>query len=1178
MKSRKMVLILSLVAGLVGILLIAASMDFAGDMVVREARKGAKEYLGADLAVGGIRGNPLKGYVMENVALAKNGKNMLSAGFIEAKINLLSLLSSPKLSLISVGGVEMDVDTLAEQIAKLDFKGGGSGEIPIEEFRLVDSLLTSKWARAAIRSVGLSFSGKTIDSDLDLDLNAVPMKGKASVLLDGPTVDVRSLSVNVGKGTVNASGAVAPKLAVSGTLKDLDIGQLVAFWPVVPAEGFDGTVSGSFTGEGAWNAPFLAGDLNYGGTALLGYPVQSIAAKWAYGDDKLSVTDLVAQVLGMPLAGHMSMAFGEKAPMVDIALSGSGMKVEELKKISPALGDLSGEVQSFSVKASGPADALKGTIEFNAPKIGARGYTLSSTVAQVKVAPGTATVSGKSLFEGAPVTMQGSVADYMTLPKLNLTANIRAFDLAKAALLAPEAKNLALTGSLNGDVAVKGTATAPAITGKVWSDRVSAMKELFESPSVEFSLKGDQVSVTKSAAKWRGANLSASGTANRKGALNITALLENIQPSGIASFYPDIAQYKIKGAVTAKAVVTGTTLSPKIDLIVSSASLGLMDGVAIKNLKAETSLAGDPGKLAASDIALTVGASSVSAAGMGVNDLGATVKKRGQMVTIESLSARMGKGSLAGKGTAKLASKAGEEGTLDLAFDIANADLAALASAGGLGVPLAGTANVTASVKGTFSTPSIAVKGTSPRVSVAGMTGTDVALDLSGTPKELTIQKFGAKFGGGALSATGKIRTGGATPDVTIDLSGNDLDLAALTSGMPDAAELGVSGKMNLTFAGRFAGSSGSGQGSLTSPALTLLGLKGANLKAAIGLDGNILSTNGASLSLYGGTGGGTGTIDLGTMKFQARGEVQGVDLNGLIQDFTGGLQGKVTGLVAGSANLSGTLSPLAYSGKGSATVGEGAMSGFKGLTVLTALYGSSSVRYTDVVVPFRLGTKQVVLEKGTQVNAHAGDKLYEYLTAEGPVGPNGALKLQCAGSINLQVLNVIAGGALGALGGGLSAKSLEGILKGALGGAQESGGEADYRKVSFTVGGTTAKPSLANLKVAPGAQQDKAPAAVVAPADPAAPVLKPTVQNKITDAIGDALGLPKEQPVPAPKRPAPVPEEPAPIPEEPIQDEEGTVRPTQVEPEPQPLPEPPAPKKTEDVIKDTLLESIFKR
>lgn len=80
-------------------------------------------------------------------------------------------------------------------------------------------------------------------------------------------------------------------------------------------------------------------------------------------------------------------------------------------------------------------------------------------------------------------------------------------------------------------------------------------------------------------------------------------------------------------------------------------------------------------------------------------------------------------------------------------------------------------------------------------------------------------------------------------------------------------------------------------------------------------------------------------------------------------------------------------------------------------------------------------------------------------------------------------------------------------------------------------------------------------------------------MQDKITDAIGDALGLPK-------KEPAPAPEEPAPTPEGPIQDEEGSVQPTQADPEPQPepLPEPPAPKKTEDVIKDKLLDSIFKR
>lgn len=1153
MKNKKAFLALSLVVALVGVLLIVGSMDFAGDMVVREARKAVKEYLGVDLTVEAIQGNPVKGYSMGGVSLAKDGEKMLSAGSLEAKLSLMSLLSSPKLSLISLGGVEMDVDRLAKQIAKMEFKSGGDGDIPIEEFRLVDSLLTSRWARAAIRAVRLSFSGRTINSDVDLDLNTIPIKGKMSVLLDGPAMTFNSLSMNVGKGAVSAEGAILPKLAVSGNLKDLDVKQLVAFWPVVPEEGFDGKVSMTFKGSGTWEAPLLEGALEYGGTSLLGYPVQSVAAKWGYGDNKLSVSDLMAQVLGIPLSGHMSMAFGEKAPVVDIGLSGSGMKVEELKKLYPNMGDVTGEVQNFSVKASGPADALKGTIELNAPKIGARGYTLSSTVAQVKVAPGTATVSGKSLFEGAPVTMQGSVEDYMTSPKLNLTANIRAFDLAKAALLTPEAKNLALTGSLNGDVAVKGTAAAPVITGKVWSDRVSAMKELFESPSVEFSLKGDQVSITKSAAKWRGANLSASGTANHKGTLNITALLENIQPAGIASFYPDIAQYKIKGSATVKAIVTGTATAPKIDLTVSSANLALMDGISVKNLKATTAFAGDPKTMASSDMDLTVRAASLSAAGLGVNDLGVRIKKQGRTVNIDSMTAALGKGSLSGKGTATLASKTGEDGTLDVSVNVADADLAALASAGGLGVPLAGTANAVATVKGKFSAPSITLKGTSPRVSVAGMTGTDVSVDLSGTPKELVIESFGAKFGGGALSGKGTVRTGGETPDVTMDLSGSNLDLKALTSGMPDAEGLGISGKVDVSFNGRFAGSAGKGRGVVTSTALTVMGLKGTDLKAPIGLEGNMLSSDGVTLSFYGGTAGGTGTLDLGTMKFQARGEMKRVDLNGLIQDFTGGLQGKVTGLVAGSANLSGTLSPLAYSGKGSATVGEGAISGFKGLTVLTALYGSSSVRYADVVVPFRLGTKQVVLEKGTRANAHKGDKLYEYLAAEGPVGPNGALKLQCEGSVNIQAMNAILGGTMGALGEGLSTKTLEGVLKGALGGAQEIGGEADYRKVSFTVGGTTAKPSVGNLKVAPGAKQPK---------EEEKPAEKKTLQDVISDTIEEKVAVPQEE-----MEPKVVPEvRPKPIPE-----------PTP-KPAPKPLPEPPAPKKSEDVIKDKILESIFKK
>ncbi|GAB1485612.1 hypothetical protein MASR2M79_06590 [Aminivibrio sp.] len=53
-----------------------------------------------------------------------------------------------------------------------------------------------------------------------------------------------------------------------------------------------------------------------------------------------------------------------------------------------------------------------------------------------------------------------------------------------------------------------------------------------------------------------------------------------------------------------------------------------------------------------------------------------------------------------------------------------------------------------------------------------------------------------------------------------------------------------------------------------------------------------------------------------------------------------------------GKASLSGSLTPnVSYSGKGKATVGSGAMLGFRGLQVAT-LYGTSGVRYERVGHP----------------------------------------------------------------------------------------------------------------------------------------------------------------------------------------------------------------------------------
>ena len=78
--GKKKMIGLFLVVGLAGLVLIGASMDFAGDLVVREATKAVKEMLGADLTVDGISGNPIKGFTTGKISLVKEGKPLFSAG------------------------------------------------------------------------------------------------------------------------------------------------------------------------------------------------------------------------------------------------------------------------------------------------------------------------------------------------------------------------------------------------------------------------------------------------------------------------------------------------------------------------------------------------------------------------------------------------------------------------------------------------------------------------------------------------------------------------------------------------------------------------------------------------------------------------------------------------------------------------------------------------------------------------------------------------------------------------------------------------------------------------------------------------------------------------------------------------------------------------------------------
>ena len=234
-------------------------------------------------------------------------------------------------------------------------------------------------------------------------------------------------------------------------------------------------------------------------------------------------------------------------------------------------------------------------------------------------------------------------------------------------------------------------------------------------------------------------------------------------------------------------------------------------------------------------------------------------------------------------------------------------------------------------------------------------------------------------------------------------------------------------------------------------------------------------------------------------MKFSDFLEASGVDVNALAQDAAVGLSGKIAGKGNLSLKLSGAASPrLSYSGSGQFTMGEGAITGFSWLEVLTRLHGVNGIRYTKVTAPLKIETNKLILVKGSSAVPPQNDPIYHSarLAEDGSVTFDKKLYFVADLNVNFQLLNALAGGALGGLealvksGGKLDiGKQLGTILEGAVGGGREQGKDADFRDATVKVTGTSAKPAFAVVKVGPSSKQDsKQDAAASQPAKTSKP------------------------------------------------------------------------------------------
>ncbi len=1100
-KTRKLTKIfigIALVIVVVGVILSFANIG--GDIILGMTEKYLSENYKILLNAERITGNPIKGYTLHNFEIAdENNSNqqILSAGFLSGRMNFVALLTGKiRLAEIALGKISMDVDNFIT-IAK-NFKMPKTTaktkkfiatayadtedtmpEIPLDKFSLVDSHFSSQYGVIDVKKIAANLN--EFDIDIDGSINGIKLKGDIDM---GENAGLRAINrsdIKFGSGKILATGGfIGDTLDFHASVEDLDLSEMTALYPeMLKTEDFDGKADFNIDVIGSSDEPKIMGSIDYKGTKIYGLPVERMSTNFNYSDNRIGLTDIQANVLNIPIQGELAAANRPNEDIsVFIKLDGSEANLSGLDKVLniPELKALSGKVSSFSANISGHINSLSGLVTFAAPRIAYTDRALTNIKAQMKLNNSdTAHVDGKFNFEGANGYIQGNVVSLLVNPKFNITTKIASLDIKRIENMIPDASDYKLAGNITASINVQGTTSDPKVSGSLNSPEFSGFGQIISKPVVNFSFANKTLTLSKTEGTLNGMPINLTGTVGPLPSpnpnLNINATIA-MTHTALKSYVPDIDSYAIEGTVNAGVKIQGQVNNPAIKFLASSPNLEAMNMIKATDLELTTDINGDLAKL--EHIVINAAAKKLVASGITFSNINAVLSKNDDNITLGSFNAKSGAGTITGSGVASVSGKT----PLDFNFKFMNLALDSLASASGVDVK--GDVSGALKISGSNTNPTIAFNANVPSLKAMGLTLNNIIANLSGNMNSIKLDKVRAEVEGAEIIALGNVQI---QPSVkfNVALNGNNIKLERMLElSSADTGE-NLSGNIAFNFTASGNEKSIKGNGKIISSAIKAYGLNltDVNLPISYSYPANTLASSNGTAKLYGGTAKNSLTFDINTMSFTDNIEATGFNVNSLVQDASGGLDGgKITGTGKLTMSINGSVKDkTTYSGTGNFSMGEGVISGFTWVDIISKIHKASGIKYASVNAPLTLQTGKLILKAGAMATATKDNPMYTYakLSKNGTIdfsGKSVKMDLMTESNINYQLINALRIGSKGGLetlfnGGTVDLKSgLKAFLTDGVKEAAKASTSKDFRIVSLRIHGPVDSLSYSSLKV----------------------------------------------------------------------------------------------------------------
>ncbi|MDO9508635.1 MAG: AsmA-like C-terminal region-containing protein [Thermovirgaceae bacterium] len=1074
------------VAKIAGILLIAATIAVGGALymasridigaatVAAELDNAARQYLQGELSISSISGNPLRGFIISELSLAKDKSILFSSKQATVSFKLLSLVTgSPRVKALSFGGADLDWAKIAP-LFTFD-KSGGPLSLPFDRFDIIKSIVRTPAGDFKVEDGRIQIRGRTIDASGSMLFKGTPFSLKAGLELGQDRLDLNDLEVKIAGGKLSLSGRLTPVVDVSGKISDLNIDVLEKLWPELAKQGYTGTFSTTLSAKGAWPEITVNGNLDIPKGKVYGIEVNKVASPWTFSGNALEIKDLQGKANGTSVSGKILFVFSSMPPITTVDIRAEKAEMKAWQTSFPWLSIAEGTIDSAEVRLNGPSNSLSGPITFKASKLTVAKQPLSAVLAALTLEKGSRVlVNLGANWLGSDVTGKGNIT-IAAHPSFDITLAGKELDLAKAASIIP-VKNLDLSGKASGSVRIFGKGQDVQSEGTLWSGIIRTAGETIEKPDIRFAYQKGTITLRSIAARWRETRITGSGTisglAQEKGVFDLSGVVDETDISSMTGFVPALKDFNLDGRASTNWSLKGPVKTPTLALEIKSPRVSAPGVAKLTGLKILTKLALPP-SAEMPDIRIDMAADALLFPDFSIDKIRTALTLSKGRLLIENGQGELFGAALSVSGSAQLASK-GKNASVDLKGTVSGIDLSAIGKTAP--VTMKGPLEAQISIKGELPDPEIALSGKSSSLVLAGLSLSNLTFAAKGTPSHITIDELKANTGKGTLSAKGALEFKAEGFDMDFSIDGSGLELAQLTKELQGNGAADLAGVFDASLAGSLKGGSWNGKGEMLSNKITAYGLVFTDASVPLVLQGKKFLAEGAKGKFYGGSIAAEGSIETSSGKWNIRASVSGADIAPVLKDAFP-MEGQISGRGDMDITLSGAFGKhVLVTGRGNLLANNGEISGFKAIKAVSAAYGMSSLRYRMIDANFKIDGNVITLLPGSRATAHPDDPLYRYFSADGPAGPGGSLNLFCSGLVNVQALNSLLGGIQGLAGAGSG--NPQDLLEGLIGGFVGGMGQQDFRNVSFRIRGTWNNPSFSNFKIAsPSSSQQSAPA-----------------------------------------------------------------------------------------------------